>query len=76
MIMKHFSKNTILVTFFFIQIIFAVDASPELITYTHPDGNTFSGFNRGDEWAGWHETSSGWPIAQNSNDWWVYEESS
>ncbi len=74
--MKHFSKNTILVTFFFIQIIFAVDASPELITFTQPDGNTFSGFNRGDEWAGWHETTSGWPIAQNSNDWWVYAESS
>lgn len=50
----------------------AVDASPEIITFVQPDGSTFRGHVRGDEWAGWHETLNGYSCVQTEDGWWVY----
>ncbi len=52
--------------------LWAVDASPEIITFVQPDGSTFRGHVRGDEWAGWHETLSGYSVARRADGWWTY----
>lgn len=71
---KHSSIRSIFTAFIIIQLVFAVDASPERIIFTQPDGSNFYGYNRGDEWAGWHETESGRPIIKKTDGWWVYAE--
>ena len=70
----HLSIKNIFAVSMLIQLAFAVDASPERIVFTQPDGSSFYGYNRGDEWAGWLETDSGRPIIKKADGWWVYAE--
>ncbi len=50
----------------------AAPAGKHLITYTQPDGSTFKGYVRGDEFCHVRTTASGKSIAKDSEGWWCY----
>ena len=64
----------IVLLFYSINILFAVNAMPGLITVQQPDGTLIECFIHGDEWASWHETPEGWSITKNENGIWMYAE--
>ncbi|MFH1787870.1 MAG: PQQ-binding-like beta-propeller repeat protein [Candidatus Altiarchaeota archaeon] len=49
----------------------AAPARPGYVNLTQPDGSVFTARLRGDEYAAWYETSQGYSIVQNQNNWWV-----
>jgi len=53
-------NKRIVLLFYSINILFAVNAMPGLITVHQPDGTLIECFIHGDEWASWHETPDGW----------------
>ncbi len=64
----------ILIIFYSMNLLWAIDAFPREITVEQPNGSMISCFVRGDEWANWHETTDGWSITKNENGTWVYAE--
>lgn len=52
--------------------ILAAPARKCLITYTQPDGSTFRGYVRGDEFCHFRTTESGRIIARDADGWWCY----
>lgn len=53
----------------------AIQAAPArkcLITYTQPDGSTFRGYVRGDEFCHFRTTESGHAIVRDAEGWWCY----
>ncbi len=64
----------ILILFYSINVIWAINAYPGLITVQQPDGSVIECYVKGDEWANWHETTDGWSIAINEDDVWMYAE--
>lgn len=52
--------------------ILAAPARKCLITYTQPDGSTFRGYVRGDEFYHFRTTESGRIIARDADGWWCY----
>ena len=52
--------------------ILAAPARKCLITYTQPDGSTFQGYVRGDEFCHFRTTESGRIIARDADGWWCY----
>lgn len=52
--------------------ILAAPARKCLITYTQPDGSTFRGYVRGDEFCHFRSTESGRIIARDADGWWCY----
>lgn len=55
-----------------LNTIWCIPASPTPIIFTQPDGTTFSGYVRGDEWCNWYEKKDGYTITQNTELQWVY----
>jgi len=51
---------------------FAINAGRRPITFTQPDGSTFSGIMRGDEYYGFAETKAGFSVIQDKGGWWTY----
>jgi len=64
-------KQTIFTAFLFSQILWAVTAKPQPITFSQSDGTSFTAFIRGDEWQNWRETPDGYTISQNGSGDWV-----
>ncbi len=50
----------------------AVPASPALVEFTQPDGSTFRGRARGDEFFHWVETEDGCPVVRDAAGAWCY----
>ena len=50
----------------------AAPARKALIVYTQPDGTTFRGYVRGDEFCHYRTTESGRIIARDADGWWCY----
>lgn len=50
----------------------AAPAKRASVYFTQPDGSSFRGYIRGDEFCHVKSTLSGRPIAQNSEGWWCY----
>lgn len=50
----------------------AVEIEPVLRTFRQPDGKTFSGYMRGDEFVVFFETAEGYSMAQNDKGFWCY----
>lgn len=50
----------------------AAPAGKHLIIYTQPDGSTFRGYLRGDEFCHVRTTASGQPIVKDAEGWWCY----
>ena len=57
---------------FTFNILRGIPANPSPILFTQPDGTTFTGFVRGDEWCNWKEQQDGYTISQDSNGLWVF----
>ena len=62
----------ILILFYSINVIWAINAYPGLITVQQPDGSVIECYVKGDEWANWHETTDGYSIVKNDLEIWVY----
>ena len=62
----------ILIILYSINILWAINAFPGLITVHQPDGTPIQCNVKGDEWANWHETPDGWSITKNEEGIWVY----
>ncbi len=56
------------------KILYAVNATPDLISVQQPDGTQIECYIKGDEWSNWHETPDGYSIVKNGNGLWVYAE--
>ncbi len=56
------------------KILYAVNATPDLISVQQPDGTQIECYIKGDEWSNWHETINGYSIVKNGNGLWVYAE--
>ena len=51
----------------------AVPAAPITIEFQQPDGTTFDGKIKGDEWLHWHETEDGYSVIKDkATGWWYY----
>jgi hypothetical protein len=72
--MKHF----VIFLWILIPIIFGITfviAAPfdtDFVTWTQPNGFTFTARLWGDEFQWWFETQSGYRIIQGSNNWYYY----
>ncbi len=55
-----------------LNLLWSIPASPSAIQFSQPDGTTFTGFIRGDEWCNWYEQKDGYTIKQNQHSEWVY----
>ncbi|MBC8175548.1 MAG: M6 family metalloprotease domain-containing protein [Candidatus Marinimicrobia bacterium] len=71
--MKMISGNTIICfILFLLESALGIVANPNPLMLTQPDGNTFIGYIKGDEWQHWYETKDGYTISKNDSDIWVY----
>ena len=58
-----------------IQLLWATNAYPGIITIQQPDGSLVECYVKGDENANWHEDLDGYSITKNESGVWVYAES-
>ena len=59
-----------------LTVVSASPAAPIDLTLTQPDGSTFTARQWGDEWSNGFETIEGYTILQDSDNWWVYAQTS
>ncbi len=52
--------------------VYAVPADTRPVRMFQPSGFQFDGFQKGDEWQNWFETSAGFTILKNENNVWTY----
>ena len=65
----------LLILFYSIQLLWATNAYPGIITIQQPDGSLVECYVKGDENANWHEDLDGYSITKNESGIWVYAES-
>ena len=63
--------NRILIILYSINILWAINAFPGLITVHQPDGTPIQCNVKGDQWANWHETPDGWSITNLQARRWI-----
>ena len=72
--MKKLIKVIFILPLTIFSALFAISADPGIIKYVQPNGDTFFGYNKGDERQGWQE-QNGWSIVRLKDKWWYYAES-
>tara|TARA_Y100000994_G_C15545895_1_gene381978 strand:- start:20 stop:724 length:705 start_codon:yes stop_codon:yes gene_type:complete len=65
----------LLLLLYSIQLLWATNAYPGIITIQQPDGSLVECYVKGDENANWHEDLDGYSITKNESGFWVYAES-